>query len=228
MVDIYVGSENTRWTLHEKLLCYRSRFFSEVFEQKRKGASKNTMVGLPDEDNQSFKLFVGWLYSERVAPPKQEPELVPLFDLYLMSEKWEIEKLQSEVLEAVRQWYHASDTLPSLRRVQYIYANTRETSPMRHLLLPLVARMLLLNEGAMPSHWKNALSNNGELAVDIIECIHNWKFQPEKVPDARIEAMASRTDDVPAQVAVKREDDDDDEYKLDWSSGHLGPHDGDY
>lgn len=228
MVDIYVSADNTHWVLHEKLLCHRSRFFKETFEQKKKGASKNTTIGLPDEDNEPFKLFVGWLYSERVAPPKTEPELALLFDLYLMGEKWEIETLQCEVLEAVREWYHKSDTLPSLRRLQYIYSNTQEKSPMRQLLLPLIARMLVLKEGAMPAHWKNALSKNGELAVDIIECIHNWKFDPERVPDARHEASTPSSKAITVDVKIKREGEDDDEHKLDWSSGFLGPHDGDY
>ena len=34
LVDIYVGQDNTRWTLHEKLLCYHSPFFRARFYNK--------------------------------------------------------------------------------------------------------------------------------------------------------------------------------------------------
>lgn len=223
MVDIYVGSENTHWVLHEKLLCYRSRFFRNIFYHQRKGANKSTVYGLPDEDDAPFKLFVGWLYSERVPAPKEEKDLAQLLDLYLMAEKWEIKKLVLEVLDAVRNWYHSTDTMPSLRRVQYIYSNTEGESPMRSLLVSLVARMLLLDE-RMPEHWEKALRHNGQLAVDVIMCVQRWKFEPEKIPDARAESVVPIVEGLEEKVGVKEEDEDN---QLDWSRGGLGPHDND-
>ncbi|KAF2397274.1 hypothetical protein EJ06DRAFT_567236 [Trichodelitschia bisporula] len=32
LVDIYVGSENTHWVLHEKLLCTKAPFFTSIFQ----------------------------------------------------------------------------------------------------------------------------------------------------------------------------------------------------
>ncbi len=187
MVDIYVGSENTHWILHEKLLCHRSKFFRDIFYNKK--GTKNTRYGLPDEDDEPFRLFVGWLYSEALPQPKEEKELAPLFDLYLMAEKWEIKKLVEEVQESVRKWYHDSDTWPGLRRVQYIYANTEAESPMRKLLVSCVARMLVVGDN-MPSHWEKALRKNGQLAVDIIMCVQRWHIEPDKVPDTRHGSIA--------------------------------------
>ena len=218
MVDIYVGPNNTHWILHEKLLCYRSQFFRNIFNPKR--GSKNSVYGLPDDEDEPFRLFVGWLYSERVPPPKEEKDLSPLLDMYLMAEKWEIRRLIIEVLDAVRLYYFESDTWPSLRRVQYIYANTEVESPMRQLLVQCVARMLVTGQG-VPQHWENALRKNGQLAVDIILCVQKWHFDPENVPDARAESVKPIAEEAESK-GMRREDDQnevDEDDVLDWGEG---------
>lgn len=150
-------------------------------------------------------MFVGWLYSERVPPPKEEKDLSPLLDMYLMAEKWEIRRLIVEVLDAVRRYYHETDTWPSLRRVQYVYSNTEAESPMRQLLVSCVARMLVLSQG-VPQHWENALRKNGQLAVDIIMCVQKWHFEPEQVPDAREKAVERFAEEA-ENKGMKMEDD---------------------
>jgi len=207
MVDIYVGDENTHWILHEKLLCHRSKFFANIFYNKK--GTKNTAYGLPDEDDKPFQMFVGWLYADSLPPITEEKQLAQMFDLYLMGEKWEIRKLIADCLESVRRWYHDTDTWPGLRRVQYIYANTKPESAMRHLLVSCVARMLVLGNargaGSMPSHWENALRKNGQLATDIIMCVAKWQIQPETVPDTREESVMSMVDESEEMTEIKQE-----------------------
>lgn len=203
MVDIYVGPDNTHWILHEKLLCHRSKFFRNIFYNKE--GSKNHAYGLPDEDDAPFKIFVGWLYSESVPTPKEEKDLSPLLDLYLMGEKWEIRKLIIDVLDAVRRWYHDTDTWPGLRRVQYIYSNTELESPMRQLLVQCIARMLVLGEG-MPAHWEKALRNNGAMAVDVIMCVQKWHFEPQDLPDPREESVVPIYEEAERKVEIKKEE----------------------
>jgi len=185
MVDIYVGPENTHWILHEKLLCYRSRFFRNIFYNEQ---SRTKTYGLPDDEDEPFKLFVGWLYSTSVPVPREEKDLGSLFDLYLMAERWEIRGLVVDVLETVRRFYHENETYPGLRRVQYVYANTDTESPMRQLLVSAVARFLVLGEG-IPQHWDKALRKNGQLAVDIILAVQKWGIERERVPDVREESV---------------------------------------
>ncbi|KAF2671989.1 hypothetical protein BT63DRAFT_422503 [Microthyrium microscopicum] len=208
MVDIYVGSENTHWILHEKLLCAKSKFFNKIFYTKQvKGQfnSGSKTIGFPDEEDEPFRLFVGWLYSTRVPVPKEEKDLGDLFDLYLMGEKWQIASLIKDVLDTVRWWYRTTDTFPGLRRVQYVYANTDDDSPMRHLLVSSVARMLATRPD-MPGHWDRALKKNGQLAVDILRAIQAWKVDPESIPDAREEAQKLEKEKVKvAEEAEKKQ-----------------------
>jgi len=197
MVDIYVGSENTHWILHEKLLCARSKFFNQIFYKKGSSSSpdRNKSFGVPDEEDEPFRMFVGWLYSSHIPTPEQESELGNLFDVYLMGEKWAIASLVKDTLEAVRKYYRVSDTYPGLRRVQYIYANTDTESPMRQLLVGSVARMLALKD-FIPAHWDKALRKNGQLAVDIIKAIQEWRVSKEHVPDPREAPLAAEKEKV--------------------------------
>jgi len=205
MVDIYVSPQNTHWILHEKLLSTRSQFFRSIFQRKSPGKptkgdqppsfESNKTLGLPDEEDEPFRMFVGWLYSGYVPVPEKEGDLGVLFDVYLMGEKWAIASLIKDVLDAVRKWYRTSDTFPGLRRVQYIYANTDSESPMRKLLVGSVARMLALR-GDMPAHWDKALRKNGQLAVDIIVAIQAWKIEQSQVPDPREEAQKAEKEKV--------------------------------
>jgi len=211
MVDIYVGQENTKWILHEKLLCYRSKFFRNIFYSKE---NKNRQFGLPDEEDEPFRLFVGWLYSGHTPTPREEKDLTILLDLYLMAEKWEIRDLTLEVLKSVRNWYKESDTYPALRRVQYIYANTDLESPMRQLLISSVARNLVTSESGMPPQWDKALRKNGQLAVDIIIAMQKWNLEKESIPDPRQDSVKPIMEESEQAKAQKKEDEpqnDDDQ-----------------
>ncbi|KAI9661918.1 MAG: hypothetical protein M1821_009158 [Bathelium mastoideum] len=199
LVDIYVGASSTRFPLHEKLLCAKSPFFQKIFHSSSspfstprstsKFAGKSKSFALPDDDYDAFTTFVGWLYSGSVPKPTSEADLGALFELYLMGEKWAVKSLCAETLARVRDWYRDSDTYPGLRRVQYIYANTVPESPMRRMLVSATARMLVTKdpdvEQPIPMHWDKALRKNGQLAVDLIRMVQEWRIEETKVPDAR-------------------------------------------
>jgi BTB/POZ domain len=169
IVDIYVGPESTHWPIHEKLLCYHSPFFASIFYDKkannRPGSTKS--YGLPEDDDHPFQLLVGWLYSRAILPPKDEKDIGPLLDLYLLADKFEMAKLASDVVNTVREFYHSTATYPGLRRVQYIYANTDDDNVMREMMVGSIARYLALSD-QIPNHWAKALQRNGQLALDII------------------------------------------------------------
>jgi hypothetical protein len=201
MVDIYVGEENTHWILHEKLLCHHSPFFRKIFYAK---GSNTQSYGLPEDDDSAFKTLVGWLYSSSLPVPREESDLGVLFDLYLMAEKFQIPNLIADVLQVVREWYKFSDSYPGLRRVQYVYANTENGSPMRHMLVHAIARMMVLEKG-LPGHWDKALRKNGQLAVDVICAIQDWRLDEEIVPDAR-DDPAEGEDLIDVEEEIKQND----------------------
>src|SRR5271170_1788690 len=187
MVDIYVGPDSHQWSLHERLLCYRSPFFSRHFydDSTSSQSGSNKSYSLPDEDDdRPFEMLVVWLYSRFIRPPTSEEDIGTLLDLYLLADKFEMERLQEDVVDIVREWYHGSSTYPGLRRVQYIYGNTNQDNPMREMMVSSVARQLTTSD-KIPMHWVNALQRNGQLAVDIIRAIQQWHIEERSIPDAR-------------------------------------------
>jgi hypothetical protein len=191
-VDIWVGPapDTTHYNIHEKLLCHHSPFFRRVFYGDKSESKKSKVFGLEEEDDATFEMFVGWLYSRSLRAPTQESEVGPLLDLYLMAVKFEIEALETDVVEAIRTFYYNNNSYPGLRRVQYIYSNTDDDNAMREMMVSSVARYLTLAD-KIPAHWENALKKNGQLAVDIIRSIQEWHLDNRSVPDAR-DASADR------------------------------------
>lgn len=195
MVSIYVGPENTHWYIHERLLCYYSPFFADIFyaddkDAEKQKAQKSKAYGLQDEEDLAFEMLVGWLYSRNIKVPQEEKDIGPLLDLYLLSQRLRVEKLSLELVEAVSHFYYLNHTYPSLRRVQHIYANTDDDNDMREMMVGAVAKLLTTSE-KIPSHWASALQRNGQLAVDIIRSIQQWKIEEQTIPDAR-DRSASR------------------------------------
>lgn len=197
-MDIYVGSEGVAYTLHEKLLCCHSTVLRQHFYDS---STTNSSYGLPDDDPSSFNLLVGWLYSRTLSFPVKEAEIGPLLDLYLLAEKLGMSALESDCVDTVRAFYHANETYPELRRVQYVYANTGDDNPLREMMVGSVARYLTLGEH-IPSHWDKALRRNGQLAVDIIRAIQQWHLEGRSVPDAREGSIRgfSKIEDAPSEV----------------------------
>lgn len=142
------------------------------------------MFGVEDSDDLPFELLVGWLYSKALRYPEKEDDIGPLLDLYFLAERFEMEKLEEDVTETVRAFYHSHETYPALRRVQYVYANTEEDNVMREMMVSSVARYLTLAD-RMPPQWEKALKKNGQMAVDIIRSIQQWHLESRSVPDAR-------------------------------------------
>lgn len=112
-----------------------------------------------------------------------------------------------DVLDAIRRFYRATDTYPSLRRVQYIYANTTSDSPMRQLLVGSIARMLVVNQSGIPSHWDQALVHNGQLAVDLIRSMQDWHVAGDEIPDPRVEPTEAEQEKVEAVERLEQKQD---------------------
>lgn len=226
MVSIYVGPENTHWYIHERLLCYYSPFFADIFYANDKSsenqkARRNKAYGLPDEEDLAFEMLVGWLYSRDIKVPKEEKDIGPLLDLYLLSDKFRMDRLCTELVEAISDYYYRSQTYPSLRRVQHVYANTDDDNEMREMMVGAVAKLLTTSE-KIPAHWASALQRNGQLAVDIIRSIQQWKLEEKSIPDARDRSSSRGRSAKNGFSAVDRQNTDSVETEKTSATSNLG------
>jgi hypothetical protein len=61
VVTLVVGAEKKVFTVHKKLLCDRSAFFSKGFNGQFKEAAEGRME-LPNDTSAAFECFLTWLY----------------------------------------------------------------------------------------------------------------------------------------------------------------------
>jgi hypothetical protein len=64
--------------------------------------------------------------------------------------------------------------------------------------------MMVLEKG-LPAHWDKALRKNGQLAVDVICAIQDWRLDEEVVPDAR-DDPAEGEDLIDVEEEIKQND----------------------
>jgi hypothetical protein len=87
MVNVYVGPKRAKWYLHEDLLCKTSQFFRSTLKGSFKEAS-DAHIELPEDDADSFDVFVRWLYGgDRFAleSPDGEGILHVYLKLYVLA-----------------------------------------------------------------------------------------------------------------------------------------------
>ena len=117
-----------------------------------------------------------------------------------------MERLSSDVVEVVRDYYYSTSTYPGLRRVQYIYAETSEDNEMREMMVSSIARQLTTSD-RIPAHWATALQRNGQLAVDIIRAIQQWHLEERSIPDLRDGTLGRSRAEVGGFSNIEREGD---------------------
>lgn len=64
LVVVLVGPESQRFDLHKGLICARSDFFRAALNGHFKEAEGK--IELPEQDPETFKYFVNWLYTDRL------------------------------------------------------------------------------------------------------------------------------------------------------------------
>jgi hypothetical protein len=182
-VIIYVGPKNTKFNLHENLLCNKSSYFRAAFRSGFTESEEKTMR-MPEDSVDAFEYLVNFLYAPRftLQPPESEFVMGVYFELYILSSKLCIDALQNVVIDTILQFFRGCNfKSPYLRpsHIQFIYENTIPTSKMRDL----AAQLTLLNgvsgvhgiyRGSVDPSWDGLLQKNAELAFDIIKEIRPW------------------------------------------------------
>lgn len=168
-MTILVGSPPTEFSVHEKILMTsESEFFNNGFQETQTGILK-----LPEDDAESFQLFLHWTYgnaTSHVGAEKAFFKGVPpsaLLKLYALAFKYMLESLQDATVKLM--WWHAlsrtwTEMCFTQDAMEYFEATTMEGCLMDNLLVDWMA------QGALDG-------------------IH---FHSEKIEDAIIEIIPQR------------------------------------
>ncbi|EKD16219.1 uncharacterized protein L3040_009541 [Drepanopeziza brunnea f. sp. 'multigermtubi'] len=178
MVTIYVGPDRKCWTVHENLICDRTRFFRSAF---RGGFAETTekSIWLEDDDPEIFKLFVEWLYGSDLRC-KEKDMRIPghardknhPFDWYGL-EAFGHKIASDEVVEVARDVSESCWLCDPFKRtvkvqeVQFVYEKCPDSSPFRENIEERTLEMYLDPNFGDFEHWARLITCNKTYAEAI-------------------------------------------------------------
>jgi hypothetical protein len=136
------------FTIHEALICKRSKFFRDALSGTSKEAQEKT-VNLPDDDPTSFALYEqliysGWLPSESDTSAFDDivKEYATLCSLYVLSSKLQDVDAKHVAIDALlgmsrTKMLTGQRTCPLLQHVEIIYHGTHRPCGARRLMVDI-------------------------------------------------------------------------------------------
>lgn len=179
LLDIYVGSEGRKWTLHHNLLSYHSQFFDETFAVNGKHKRiKDGKLDLRDEDPGAFELLVKWLYQGKIDDVSWKPKDVKwdyaftCQKLYLLCDTLGLPELKNIAIDQFRKGCHEAGLVPGPEEMKPIYQKTKLDSPFRRLVSKIAARQIMdPGSDKDASSYKDCFAVSPDFAVDVINAI---------------------------------------------------------
>lgn len=149
MVTIFVGNYRKPFYVHEEQLCEVSSFFKAAFTSQFRESWEKTM-DLVEEDEDTFDVFIQWLYSQQYEMPEQktgDSGFVEPVKLFVLAEKFDISKLKTLLMTKMfARGQLPGSRPPRLSAVVYAYEHTPTSSTIRKLLADWYAYKV-------PIHW---------------------------------------------------------------------------
>ncbi|KAJ9652258.1 hypothetical protein H2198_008468 [Neophaeococcomyces mojaviensis] len=176
LLDISVGPDSKRWSLHRNLLAHHSAFFSQESDTLKDGK-----LDLPNEDTSAFRLLVKWLYQGHIqdvstirGAEKKWDYAYACQNLYLLCETIGIHVLKNIAIDQFRKGCAESRLVPGAEEIKPIYERTAAGSPFRKLVSKIAARQIMdpdLKRDA--SVYRDCFQANPDFAVDVLNAIRD-------------------------------------------------------
>ncbi|KAF2501374.1 hypothetical protein BU16DRAFT_197075 [Lophium mytilinum] len=144
-VMVQVGAEAEAFSVHDTLLCSRSKFFAVALNGKWK-ESDDRIIKLPDDDPNVFRDYVAHLYFGKPSLDHYRPSNAPadynaVSKLYVFAEKMQDPQCKNDITD----WMLATvnpkegDMLyyPAPSSIRTFYSGTLASSPARRLLVDM-------------------------------------------------------------------------------------------
>lgn len=181
-MDIYVGKEKKKWTLHRNLLCHHSSYFEHEFVNnevsKAKKPGENQRLDLPEDDPAGFELFVKWLYQGQLDDVSQYSEekkydySVACHKLYMICDRFDISALRNISIDQYRRGLLEAQLVPDADEINDIYRQSPVGSPFRRLMTQIAARQIMDPDSDKDAEtYRACFENNPDFAVDMVNAI---------------------------------------------------------
>ena len=166
MIDVFVGAEQKKFHLHRDLLCDRSEYFKACFEGNFKEAQQKELF-LPEEDIESFDLFVRWLYGAPLKEVSSDDDLLIYLALIVLANKLCLEYLRNETMDHILRFHRRTPGSVRYECLHYIYQNISSQDHIRNYSVCLAAWMTVWKlQPQLTADCIRLIREGGDLAVD--------------------------------------------------------------
>ncbi|KAF3006067.1 hypothetical protein E8E13_010981 [Curvularia kusanoi] len=178
MIDIYVGEERRRWTLHRNLLCHHSEQLETELEGTSRGDRKEELE-LPELDPAGFELLVKWLYQGKLDDVSDIPDAGQKYEyavhchaLYLLCDRFDMPQLKNVAMDQFRKGLNEAELVPDPDEIDDIYRKSPPGSPFRRLMVKIAARQIMDPDSERDTEsYRGCFENNAEFAIELVNAI---------------------------------------------------------
>ncbi|KAI9883636.1 MAG: hypothetical protein M1823_004601 [Watsoniomyces obsoletus] len=148
-VDVLVGSQEKRFTVHDALLREHSRFFQAALRGAFREAHERE-VRLPDGDPEHFDLFLQWLYTQDLGHVRDAVEKINggsydidrhfelLFHLYFsIGDALQVRALKNAIVDQTIHLVEHSSFVPCSQQVKQVFERTSPSNHLRRLIVDI-------------------------------------------------------------------------------------------
>lgn len=177
LTEIRAGYVQKPFYIHTQLLMEKSTFFAEMKSTAENPQPPHRLSGpffYPDLDEFAFAHFVRWIYGGELHGPHDFHSMNHYVCLYVLSKRFQIEKLQNHVMDLIREYYAAEDMTSPPFRLEYIYEHTMAPDIMRDFLVRTAAYRAFIDveDGKQSSDsMKGVLRKEGDVAPDFVQAL---------------------------------------------------------
>jgi hypothetical protein len=135
-----VGPDKVAFTVHKKLICERSAYFSKAFNGEFKEATENNIY-LPEDSPEIFPWFINWLYRDQLPQFVLEKaqgdnnsflaytkKAAPLFHF---AQKVCLNRLPNQIIDKLQDIHHDQQVMFCHQELKTVYENTQPKSKLR-------------------------------------------------------------------------------------------------
>ncbi|KAL8881519.1 MAG: hypothetical protein Q9192_007780 [Flavoplaca navasiana] len=140
LITIKLETCNSTFYIHKGLLCHHSPVFTAMLEHDWKEKQEG-FVTLNSEEHNVFRRFVLWLYYGKILDYDESLITIPaqeLLDCYFLADRRDIPAMQNFLINTIISKAQAVQaTFCDYQR--YVWCNTPGSSPLRRLLVDMMA-----------------------------------------------------------------------------------------
>jgi len=138
-VTIKVGATATEFSVHKALICAASTYFRAAFEGPFREGTTQT-IRLPETRTSVFKIFVGWLYTQKLELPlvdesNEAKTMISLTLIYALGDECGVEGLRNAAIDATHAFMLGTWKYLNHRGIDWIYDHTPRNCALRRLVV---------------------------------------------------------------------------------------------